>query len=152
MEKLSELSKPVQIFKHPSGRNFWSVSADSNAGQQDVEAFYSQEYVSALLAELEDERASRARWKLNSRRAEERAEEAEKRVALIREQRDNEMRTNSELKKRLATPVQLQNCDFESVAIMAHWCTDEQLKAWVKGVEHAKKQIRAAGFKVKGDE
>ncbi|WP_193147637.1 hypothetical protein [Serratia marcescens] len=51
--KLSELSKPVQIFKHPSGRNFWSVSADSNAGQQDVEAFYSQEYVSALLAELD---------------------------------------------------------------------------------------------------
>ncbi|MFK3699380.1 ead/Ea22-like family protein [Serratia ureilytica] len=54
--------------------------------------------------------------------------------------------------KRLATPVQLQNCDFESVAIMAHWCTDEQLKAWVKGVEHAKKQIRAAGFTVEGDE
>ncbi|MEL5663566.1 hypothetical protein PTT73_18755 [Serratia ureilytica] len=51
--KLSELSKPVQIFKHPSGRNFWSVSADSNAGQQDVEAFYSQEYVSALLADSE---------------------------------------------------------------------------------------------------
>lgn len=58
----------------------------------------------------------------------------------------------SELEKRLATPVQLQNCDFESVAIMAHWCTDEQLKAWVKGVDHAKKQIRAAGFKVEGDE
>lgn len=57
----------------------------------------------------------------------------------------------AELEKRLATPVQLQNCDFESVAIMAHWCTDEQLEAWVKGVEHAKKQIRAAGFKVEGD-
>lgn len=56
--------------------------------------------------------------------------------------------------KRLATPVQLQNCDFESVSIMAHWCTDEQLKAWVKGVEHAKKQILAAGFTftVEGDE
>lgn len=56
------------------------------------------------------------------------------------------------LEAKLATPVQLQNCDFESVAIMAHWCTDEQLEAWVKGVEHAKKQIRAAGFKVEGDE
>lgn len=57
--KLSELSKPVQIFKHPAGRNFWQVSADSNAGQQDVEAFYSQEYVSALLEKLKekDERA-----------------------------------------------------------------------------------------------
>lgn len=54
--------------------------------------------------------------------------------------------------KRLATPVKLQNCDFKSVAIMAHWCTDEQLKAWVKGVEYAKKQIRAAGFKVEGEQ
>lgn len=54
--------------------------------------------------------------------------------------------------RKLATPVRLQNCDFESVAIMAHWCTDEQLEAWVKGVEHAKKQIRAAGFKIEGDE
>ncbi|CAI0697709.1 Uncharacterised protein [Serratia ficaria] len=58
----------------------------------------------------------------------------------------------AELEAKLATPVQLQNCDFGSVAIMAHWCTDEQLEAWVKGVEHAKKQIRAAGFKVEGDE
>lgn len=58
MDKLSELSKPVQIFKHPAGRNFWSVSADSNAGQQDVEAFYSQEYVSALLADRDAWQAS----------------------------------------------------------------------------------------------
>lgn len=58
----------------------------------------------------------------------------------------------ADLEAKLATPVQLQNCDFESVAIMAHWCTDEQLEAWVKGVEHAKKQISAAGFKVEGDE
>lgn len=72
---------------------------------------------------------------------------------------DSLEKTNSDLgrglaaaEKRLATPVQLQNCDFESVAIMAHWCTDEQLEAWVKGVEHAKKQIRAAGFTVEGDE
>ncbi|HGM7737330.1 TPA: hypothetical protein ACKQIG_000924 [Serratia marcescens] len=71
--------------------------------------------------------------------------------------RDNAVKKNGrrweellELRAKLATPVQLQNCDFESVAIMAHWCTDEQLKAWVKGVEHAKKQIRAAGFKVEG--
>ncbi|WP_241166787.1 hypothetical protein [Serratia marcescens] len=48
MDKLSELSKPIQIFKHPAGRNFWAVSADSNAGARDVEPFYSQEYVSAL--------------------------------------------------------------------------------------------------------
>ncbi|EPK4544209.1 hypothetical protein M1I87_004448 [Serratia marcescens] len=52
--KLSELSKPIQIFKHPAGRNHWAVSADSNAGQRDVEPFYSQEYVSALLSRIEE--------------------------------------------------------------------------------------------------
>ena len=51
--KLSELSKPVQIFKHPTGRNFWAVMADSTAGQNGVEPFYSQEYVSALKDENE---------------------------------------------------------------------------------------------------
>ncbi|KAB5497798.1 hypothetical protein F8564_10165 [Serratia sp. RJAL6] len=100
----------------------------------------------SLLAELEakDNRIAELEGQLQSGftpealAQEERAENAEQRVA--------------ELEAKLATPVQLQNCDFESVAIMAHWCTDEQLKAWVKGVEHAKKQIRAAGFTVEGDE
>jgi hypothetical protein len=80
---------------------------------------------------LTDTERERDDWVDHSRKMEQRAIEAE---------------------KRLATPVQLQNCDFESVAIMAHWCSDEQLEAWVKGVEHAKEQIRAAGFKVEGDE
>ncbi|WP_208093554.1 hypothetical protein [Serratia ureilytica] len=97
----------------------------------ELKPLYSQEYVSALTQRAE---------RLDSILTE--SVQALKAV----EQR------NAELEAKLATPVQLQNCDFESVAIMAHWCTDEQLKAWVKGVEHAKKQIRAAGFKVEGDE
>ncbi len=97
----------------------------------ELKPLYSQEYVSALTQRAE---------RLDSLLTE--SVQALKAV----EQR------NAELEAKLATPVQLQNCDFESVAIMAHWCTDEQLKAWVKGVEHAKKQIRAAGFKVEGDE
>ncbi|POP21835.1 hypothetical protein [Serratia marcescens] len=72
--------------------------------------------------------------------------------ARLREWNAGLAQESCELQAKLATPVQLQNCDFGSVAIMAHWCTDEQLKAWVKGVEHAKKQIRAAGFTVEGDE
>ncbi|MEL5384130.1 hypothetical protein [Serratia ureilytica] len=85
---------------------------------------YSQEYVSAL----------------------------EQKIAELEVLLDRNIKRAKKLGELLDTPVQLQNCDFESVAIMAHWCTDEQLKAWVKGVEHAKKQIRAAGFKVEGDE
>lgn len=90
-----------------------------------------------LLAELEFEKQNNAGVSGMVEDYETKLEAKDKRIA--------------ELEAKLATPVQLQNCDFESVAIMAHWCTDEQLKAWVKGVEHAKKQIRAAGFKVEGD-
>ncbi len=159
MEKLSELSKPVQIFKHPAGRNFWSVSADSNAGQQDVEAFYSQEYVSALLAELEAKtlecrgiQQERELFRIERAAHQQHAQGLEKRIAELEVLLARNIKRAKKLGEQLDTPVQLQNCDFESVAIMAHWCTDEQLKAWVKGVEHAKKQIRAAGFKIEGDE
>ncbi|WP_440487500.1 hypothetical protein [Serratia ureilytica] len=144
MEKLSELSKPVgfareediklmQSGKLLSGLTIW---------RSGKEPLYSQEYVSALLAELEakDKRIANLEF-----------ERGGYGYSVI-EDLNGKIKRIAELEARLATPVQLQNCDFESVAIMAHWCTDEQLKAWVKGVEHAKKQIRAAGFKVKGDE
>lgn len=35
---------------------------------------------------------------------------------------------------------------------MAHWLSDEEANTWVKGIEFAKQQVRAAGFKVEGDE
>ncbi|MBN5182164.1 hypothetical protein JY469_16175 [Serratia marcescens] len=126
--KLSELSKPVA----------WEVKGILCHSEEEARVYvgepdplYSQEYVSALLAELEaKDQAHRVHAaRLISERG------------VLRER-------VAELEAKLATPVQLQDCDFESVAIMAHWCTDEQLEAWVKGVEHAKKQIRAAGFKV----
>lgn len=57
----------------------------------------------------------------------------------------------AELNAKLATPVRFPDCDIDSVSIMAHWYTDNQVVAWVAGVAHAKNQIRAAGFKVEGD-
>ncbi|KKO58346.1 hypothetical protein LG59_2289 [Serratia ureilytica] len=93
-EKLSELSKPVQIFKHPSGRNFWSVSADSNAGQQDVEAFYSQEYVSSLDKVAQYWIGESAGWK-------KRAEDAEKRIAELEEQKTKWVGWSNELGAKL---------------------------------------------------
>jgi hypothetical protein len=53
LSELSELSKPVQIFKHPHGQAFWCVVSDNVGGTKDVHAYYSQEYVSALLADNE---------------------------------------------------------------------------------------------------
>ncbi|MDM1841080.1 hypothetical protein [Serratia ureilytica] len=144
LSELSELSKPVAWrFKNAEGGDRVSLERKANIyGRHDFQPLYSQEYVSALLAEIgEKERSLISNcvdYEYDLIEMKRRAEAAEQRVA--------------ELEAKLATPVQLQNCDFESVAIMAHWCTDEQLKAWVKGVEHAKKQIRAAGFKVEGDE
>jgi hypothetical protein len=41
--------------------------------------------------------------------------------------------------------VVLTDCDIGAVSHMAHWYSEEQCEAWVAGVEHAKKQIVAAG-------
>ncbi|WP_414618695.1 hypothetical protein [Serratia liquefaciens] len=57
-----------------------------------------------------------------------------------------------ELRAKLATPVRFPDCDIEAVSITAHWLSDEEVNAWVKGIEFAKQQVRAAGFTVEGDE
>ncbi|NMM70787.1 hypothetical protein BSF37_03170 [Serratia marcescens] len=159
--KLSELSKPVAWTDE---RGNLCTNRNKERGlesryHQDYEKyttpFYSQEYVSALLAEIgEKERSLISNcvdYEYDLIEMKRRAEAAEQRVAELEVLLDRNIKRAKKLGELLDTPVQLQNCDFESVAIMAHWCTDEQLKAWVKGVEHAKKQIRAAGFKVEGD-
>lgn len=56
------------------------------------------------------------------------------------------------LEEKLATPVRLPDSDIDSALIMAHWCSGEEVNAWVKGINYAKQQIRAAGFTVEGDE
>lgn len=126
---LSELSKPVVW---PNGCNETAVNAlrylaenKRPIGGSDMyntehlymiaseltrianKPLYSQEYVSAL-------RADAAKWFEAFEKAvsvgaryEERIAELEERLALVREQRDNELRTNSELEKLLATPVRL---------------------------------------------
>lgn len=43
------------------------------------------------------------------------------------------------------TVVLLTDCGIAAVSHMAHWYSEEQCEAWVAGVEHAKKQIVAAG-------
>ncbi len=48
--------------------------------------------------------------------------------------------------------VVLSDCDIGAVSHMAHWYTEEQCEAWVAGVEHAKKQMLAAGIVVKDGE
>lgn len=130
MEKLSELSKPTALRNKHTGRTF---NETENTEPQIYESLYSQEYVSALLARIAELEAEVKIWESAALKHLERAEEAE---------------------KRLATPVRFPDCDIEAVSIMAHWLSDEEVNAWVKGIEFAKTQILAAGFTftVEGDE
>ena len=101
--------------------------------------------VLALLAELEDERSSREQWQQNCTRAEERIAELEKRLELVREQRDSELRTSAILEKRLATPVRLPFHEF------AHPLTERQ-EGYLSAIIDVKGYLREQGFTVEGGE
>lgn len=143
-KKLSELSKPVQIFKHPTGRNFWAVMADSTAGQNGVEPFYSQAYVSALLEDNE-----RLASDLVARNGEieglrERAAELESYNVRLREWNAGLAQESCELKAKLATPVRLNKVDSSNVPFAGD--------GFNAAVDYCAKAVRAAGFKCAGDE
>ncbi len=134
--KLSELSKPVAWrFKNSDGGDRVSLERKANIyGRHNFQPCYSQEYVSALLAELEakDERIAELEGQLQSGftpealAQEERAENAEQRVA--------------ELEAKLDTPVRLPT-------------TSGRLGvAYTRVIPEVIEAIRAAGFTVEGDE
>jgi predicted RNase H-like nuclease (RuvC/YqgF family) len=151
MNKLSELSKPVQIFKHPTGRNFWAVMADSTAGQNGVEPFYSQEYVSSLLAELEakDKRiADLEAGLLNSHHrlmnTTQNCSEWERKAISNFDKCANMSQRIEELEAKLATPVRLKKVDSSNVPFAGD--------GFNAAVDYCAKAVRSAGFTVEGDE
>lgn len=147
--KLNELSKPVQIFKHPTGRNFWAVMADSTAGQNGVEPFYSQEYVSALLAELEANIQTFHLLTNDSALSEAKLEEANKRIATLEALLDKSVRDLQmagerieKVEKRLATPVRLPEGLAQKIKVTGYY----------EALNEMMDCVRAAGFKCVGDE
>ena len=138
-EKLSEPSKPVAWTSARSldvRRKITAFTDVESAAEyasancwEKIVPLYSQEYVSAILAELEAK--------------DKRIAELEERLKLVREQRDNELRTNAELEKRLATPVRLPDTR-QSVSGDRY--------QWSDGVFNYKQDaiavLRAAGFSV----
>lgn len=94
-----------------------------------LKLLYSQEYVSALLAELEDERASRAQWQRNCTRAEE---------------------CIAELEVKLATPVRLPEKD--DLRLAGDASTKVVIKFRNSAIDECAKALRASGFTVEGDE
>ncbi|MDI3229261.1 hypothetical protein [Serratia marcescens] len=140
--KLSELSKPVGFIEQ-SGMDYLRSGEDADiwpdGGRGDDIPLYSQEYVSALLAERDAFKASALALRDEWRARGECIAELEER----REQRDNELRTNAELEKRLATPVRLPGSFYPDGDIDCPLVVE---------LDAAVEAIRAAGFTVEGDE
>ncbi|MDQ9409501.1 hypothetical protein [Serratia marcescens] len=158
--KLSELSKPVDFLKSATlitARNFerWSklsaLTAESSSVLHSITLLETSQLLFALLEELEAK---------DKRIAELEAIQAD--ASQVFKEIGNELGCNPDnesimmaidaLKERLATPVRLPDSDIDSALIMAHWCSNEEVNAWVKGINYAKQQIRAAGFTVEGDD
>lgn len=201
--KLSELSKPVAyVVTGGRAHHDWPFIIKSTAERArderkdgaTVKPLYSQEYVSALLADcdsnqqnyhnaMEELRIERAQRQAADQRIaelegqlqsgftpealaqEERAENAEQRVAELEavkadasrvfKEIGNELGCNPDnesimmaidaLKDRLATPVRLP------VVLMGYQSDDYRI-GFMEGVEKSGDEVRAAGFTVEGDE
>lgn len=111
--KLSELSKPTALRNKHTGRTF---NATENTEPQIYESLYSQEYVSALLAELEAK---------------------DKRIAELEEQKAMWVSVAKELgskcdalEAKLATPVRFPDCDSR---LYQSWLTGSAMKKLTRG-------------------
>lgn len=148
---LSELSKPVAWKLHHHDRYYFEENADVVAiaesfGQAKGDAVYSQEYVSALLAELEAK--------------DKRIAELEEEFSFIMGQNDGmekELRDKDEriehLEAKLATPVQSPDDGLDDCRDM--WpsdCSDDFDTGYKFGLWRYEQNIRAAGFKIEGED
>lgn len=149
-EKLSELSKPVfeievsggHWLNCTSGKLTPDTGADFSDWPDGVNRLYSQEYVSALLAELEakDKRILELDYLRLS--ACEVFKEIGNELGCNPDNESNMMAIDA-LKERLATPVRLPKTN-------GYWT--EQEKAFEDAIILAKREVRLAGFTVEGDE
>lgn len=142
--KLSELSKPVAWTDE---RGNLCTNRNKERGlesryHQDYEKyttpFYSQEYVSALLARIAElERANTSQGD-HINQQQDRIDSLEKKNAGLG-------RRLGDAEKRLATPVRLP------VVLMGYQSDDYRI-GFMEGVEKSGDEVRAAGFTVEGDE
>ncbi len=135
--KLSEMSKPVaQIYYDEHDSSVMRIGWLRSDEPKNPEPLYSQEYVSALLVSLgvlgraiDMANESTRIWK-------ERADDAEKRIA--------------EMEERLATPVRLPT--KYSLKLAGDKSTRAMFSGHNSAINDSADAIRAAGFKVEGDE
>ncbi|CVE58481.1 hypothetical protein [Serratia marcescens] len=154
--KLSELSKPVATVDVQRGRpdgNMFGVawSSAGHAMPDGPHFLYSQEYVSALLAELEFEKQNNAGVAGMVEDYETKLEAKDKRIAelegsatLLTNQRDLWYGKVQDLEAKLATPVRLKKVDSSNVPYAGD--------GFNAAVDYCADRVRAAGFTVEGDE
>ncbi|MCG5374457.1 hypothetical protein L7815_010975 [Serratia marcescens] len=155
--KLSELSKPVGYFTKQRDGNYWPLS--KSTAKMNMEPLYSQEYVSALLAELEakDERIGELEVIATDYAGKfQKAQDAnkhliimsnddKKRIAELSRLLAHNIERSEAAEAKLATPVRLPNKNDDEF-----WFDNVfQVAKFDRAVERA---IRAAGFTVEGDE
>lgn len=132
--KLSELSKPVAWTWHAYGMQHATTEEDEHeeliADGVDTSSLYSQEYISALLAELEAK--------------DRRIAELEAKLASLKNEFGELWKGNVDLPARLATPVRLKKVDSSNVPFAGD--------GFNAAVDYCAEAVRAAGFTVEGDE
>ncbi|MBN5184928.1 hypothetical protein JY466_08530 [Serratia marcescens] len=179
--KLSELSKPVfeievscgHWLNCTSGKLTPDASADFSDWPDGVNRLYSQEYVSALLAELEFEKQNNAGVAGMVEDYETKLAEKDKRIAELersnqaqddhinqqQDRIDSLEKTNSGLgrrlgdaEKRLATPVRLPKRWDVSGQVNPPRIVEVQFEQQNRTHDQCAEAIRAAGFTVEGGE
>ncbi|EPA9110991.1 MAG: hypothetical protein E7G96_02445 [Serratia liquefaciens] len=130
--KLSELSKPVGHFRKQPDGSYWPLS--KSTATMDMVPLYSQEYVSALLAELE----------AKDKRIAELERDRDTWQAGTLAMRDSWREERAELEAKLAAPVRLKKVDSSNVPFAGD--------GFNAAVDYCAKAVRTAGFKVEGDE
>ncbi|WP_181425358.1 hypothetical protein [Serratia marcescens] len=151
--KLSELGKPTALRNKHTGRTF---NETENTEPQIYESLYSQEYVSALLAELEakDERIGELEVIATEYAGKfQKAQDANKHLIIMS---NDDKKRIAELEAKLAAPVRLLGemlpHEWESAERQAAF--EHRKIAWDARLAEDKKAILAAGFTftVEGDE
>ncbi|WP_368927563.1 hypothetical protein [Serratia marcescens] len=163
--KLSELSKPVVWEISNPGEGTYFIEHEPQAGdyRRDliISQLYSQEYVSALTQRIAELEAETKVWESAAIKHLARAEEAEKRLPILEQDKlrlkeiiNSEANRADEAEKLLATPVRLPKRWDVSGQVNPPRIVEVQFEQQNRTHDQCAKAIRDAGFivVVEGDE
>ncbi|TPV63456.1 hypothetical protein [Serratia marcescens] len=146
--KLSELSKPVAwILGTPACKHLTTDEEYANWYVEKMSTalpLYSQEYVSALLTELEAKDKRIAELERANQSQDDHINQQQDRIDSLEKKNGDLGRSLGAAEKRLATPVRLKKVDSSNVPFAGD--------GFNAAVDYCADRVRAAGFTVQGDE